>query len=260
MRHIARNLILNILSLNAKPASGIHILNGHYVENDINKYSVQKFENFIKWIGDNYQYISLPEAVDLIENGQPVTNPYVTLTLDDGFEECYTIMFPVLEKYGCKAAFFINPESISDHSSGFAEKFIADRLKVPLKKRFMNWSMVNEMIRAGHIIGSHTVSHAALKNLSPDELDLQVVGSKQIIEHKTGLQCKYFAFPFGTDQYFDVNAATKVSETYEYAFTSGRYTKYRYGDYANLITRRHFECNWPFSHIRYFTSKKRTHT
>lgn len=257
MRSFVRSIILNTLSLTSKPSPFIHVLNGHFVEQEITTDSVRKFENFIQWLSDTYHYISPVEAVESIAKGRKVAEPHITLTFDDGFEECYTIMFPILEKYGYKAAFFINPDSISNQSIGYAEKFISERLRVRLKKKFMNWNMVNEMVRAGHIIGSHTCSHAELKGLPADELQRELMSSKDQIETSTGMPCKYFAFPFGTDEYFDAEAVKKVSEIYDFGFTSGKYTQYKYDGYSNLLSRRHFECNWSRGHIRYFTSTKR---
>lgn len=166
-------------------------------------------------------------------------------------------MLPVLDKKKIKATFFINPLSIDNQNEIFAAEFVKNNLRVNLSKKFMNWDMICEMQSLGHIIGSHTVSHANLKGLPELTLNEEVQGAKEIIEKKTNKSCDYFAFPFGNSNYFDEKAVEAVNRSYKYGFTSGLYNNCYHEGNKQILSRRHFECNWPMKHIRYFTSGKR---
>ena len=95
-----------------------------------------------------------------------------------------------------------------------------------------------------------------MNNLNKDILEREIVLSKRIIEEKLNIVCKYFAYPFGNDNYFDNNAFNLANSIYDYTFTSGNYSTYFF-KLNNVLTRRHFEPNWNFKHILYFTSFKR---
>jgi peptidoglycan/xylan/chitin deacetylase (PgdA/CDA1 family) len=257
MRSVLRKILLEILSVGAKPSPYTHILNGHFIEEVGNDFSAQKFDLFIQKLMSCCHIIRLDEAVSMITNNAVVDYPNIALTFDDGFLECYTEMIPVPEKYKVKAAFFINPMSIENQNAKFASSFIKDNLRVELSKKFMTWDMIREIQTLGHTIGSHTYSHANLKGISPSELQKEIVQSREEIESATGKVCNYFAFPFGNQNYFDKNSVDLVNQTYDYSFTSGLYGNYFFEGDKQILSRRHFECNWPLKHIKYFTSRKR---
>lgn len=257
MRSILRKIVLDILSFSANPSPHIHILNGHFVAEKASKVTKERFETFLLCLLEHFDVIGLEEAVNMIELKNDIVKPKVAITFDDGFLECYNVMFPVLTKLQLKAAFFVNPASIQNQENNFSVNFIKQNLRVHLEKKFMNWDMVREMQVAGHLIGSHTINHLELKGLSDSILHNEIVISKNIIEQNTGVLCDYFAFPFGTSHFFDDAAVKMASETYRYSFTSGLYEHYHHHNNQKLYTRRHFEVNWPLNHIKYFTSKSR---
>jgi len=252
-----RNLILNFISINSKASNNVHILNGHFIQAVLNNNSNIFFENFIKELTNIFEVIDLKSAVKLINNKHECEKPKVSITFDDGFEECYTIMLPILEKYNIKATFFINPMSVENQNSFFTKSFISNNLQVDLQKRIMNWDMLKEIKDLGHIVGSHTYSHANLKYLTQSKLQYEIVDSKVVIESKLNTDCDFFAFPFGNDNYFDEKAISLVTKNYKFGFTSGLYGKYYYKNNKKLLSRRHFECDIPLKHLLYFTSKKR---
>ena len=257
MRSFLRNFLLNMLSIGAKPSPFVHILNGHFFEKTESELSENEFDIFIENLTSCFNIIGLDEAVTLIAKNINVDYPKLSLTFDDGFEECYTKMLPVFEKHNIKATFFINPMSIENHNMEFVSHFIQENLKIDMSKKFMTWNMIREIQSLGHTIGSHSDSHANLKGLSSIELKREIIDSKEAIENATGQACKYFAFPFGNKDYFDQNSIDVVNSTYQYAFTSGLYGKYFFEDNRQILSRRHFESYWPFEHIKYFTSRTR---
>lgn len=257
IRSFFRNFILNLISINSKASNNIHILNGHFIQSNLNKNSKFFFENFINNLKNIFEIIDLESAVQLINDKHKCEKPKISITFDDGFEECYSIMLPILEKHNVKATFFVNPMSIENQKSSFTKSFIHNNLKVDLEKRIMNWDMLREINDLGHIIGSHTYSHANLKGLSKSKLEYEIIDSKFRIESELNTNCEFFAFPFGNDNYFDANSIELVTKNYKFGFTSGLYNNFFYKNNKQILSRRHFECDIPLKHLLYFTSKKR---
>ena len=259
IRSYLRTLVLNLVSINAKPSCNVHILNGHFVEQNLNIDSSVVFENFVKELINFFDVIDLCSAVKLISSNHSCQKPKLAITFDDGFEECYTIMLPILEKYNIKATFFINPMSVENQNPIFTQNFIDKNLKVRLNKRFMNWDMLREINELGHIVGNHSFTHANLKGLTNSKLIYEIADSKLKIETELNKVCSFFAFPFGTDKYFDQDALNFVLENHDFGFTSGNYNKYYYHNNKCIFSRRHFECDISLNHLLYFTSQIRNY-
>lgn len=68
--------------------------------------SVQGFRDHIKFFKRRYDIISLEEAIQLSENNQSLKNKLV-ITFDDGFQENYSIIAPILVENDIRATFFI---------------------------------------------------------------------------------------------------------------------------------------------------------
>ncbi|MGA2266985.1 MAG: polysaccharide deacetylase family protein [Bryobacteraceae bacterium] len=63
--------------------------------------------------------------------------------------------------------------------------------------RFMTWDEVRELRRQGFEIGSHTVEHPILSQVSPAQLQFELMESKRRIEQETGEPCVAIAYPNG---------------------------------------------------------------
>lgn len=87
--------------------------------------------------------------------------------------------------------------------------FVGERLSVlepELDRRTMTWSELRELVALGVEIGSHTVSHPRLTQLSDGELSVELRASKEQIEDELQRRCDFLVYPFG-DQDARVRAA-----------------------------------------------------
>lgn len=62
----------------------------------------------------------------------------------------------------------------------------------------LSWGQIREMSEGGIEIGSHTVTHPFLSNLTIDEIMYELVESKRAIEEKLGKKIKSVAYPAGS--------------------------------------------------------------
>ena len=102
----------------------------------------------------------------------------VVLTFDDGYENLYTEMLPILEEHGMKAVVYVITNALG-------------------KEGYLTLEQVKDMQRRGVEIGSHTADHLSLAMLEGEFLLNQVRNSKLFLEWN-GLNTIYsFSYPNG---------------------------------------------------------------
>ena len=141
---------------------------------------VADFEAQIKFLVDNgYNVISPDDLLDAWENDKPLPTKPVILTFDDGHEDIWHNVFPILQKYNMRATVFI----VTDHIG---------------MKDYLTWDEAR-MLQAGGFIDfqSHTMSYKTLTTLKGDKLWNEIYGSKQAIEWALKKPAKFIAYPEG---------------------------------------------------------------
>lgn len=130
----------------------------------------------------------------------------VILTFDDGYEDNYTELFPLLKDYDIKATIFV----VSDYID---------------KDGYLSSEQIKEMVDSGLVsIQSHTVSHVDLCSLTEEELDRELRESCAAIAKITGRNVTSISYPGG---YFNDDVIREVKRyfTYAYAIDTNEYSK-----------------------------------
>ncbi|MBN7289258.1 MULTISPECIES: polysaccharide deacetylase family protein [Campylobacter] len=139
------------------------------------------FENQLKYMHENN--ISVVGENDL-NSGILENNVCMHLTFDDGYEDNFTTVFPLLQKYSFRATIFI------------ATGFLGKEFKYGLS--FISKSQLQEMARSNLITwGGHTITHPKLDLLSYKEQEKEIVGNKEELESLLSREIDVFAPPFG---------------------------------------------------------------
>lgn len=145
--------------------------------------SAEEFEAQMKYLKDGgYEGSSLAEMYRRVAKDSSLQEKTVVLTFDDGYLDNYEVARPILEKYGFRGTFFIISGKI-----GQAE--------------YMDEAQIRELAVAGNEIGSHTVLHLDLTNLSSAKMKTEVEKSKadleKIIGESARAQIISFCYPAG---------------------------------------------------------------
>ena len=124
---------------------------------------------------------------------EPLDNGMVTITLDDDLVGQYTLGRPLLNAHGVPATIYLTTAPITDGWSGY-----------------MNVAQAQALAADGHEIGSHTVTHPDLTQLTNAQIDDELRLSKQWLETTLGVPVDQFATPYGAG-----NAeVTAIAKTY----------------------------------------------
>lgn len=138
--------------------------------------SPENMEAQLKYLTENgYTTIFLHELADADLYEKPVI-----LTVDDGYLDNYTQLFPLLQKYNCKATIFVVTDLVdkADHK--------------------MTSQQLRELANSGLVsIQSHTASHPRLRNLSRASQQEELLRSRLAVTRITGRVPYALCYPYG---------------------------------------------------------------
>ena len=155
----------------------------------------KNFEEQMKYIKEhNYETI----FVEDIENNHSggVT---LILTFDDGYEDFYTNVLPILKKYNLKANLYVITNSIN-------------------KKDYLSEEQLKEIADSKLVsIGSHTHNHNVLKDLSEEQIEYELKTSKEILEKIINKKVRTISYPTGA---YDDRVLKLAEKYYDYGINT----------------------------------------
>ncbi len=144
------------------------------------------FEKQMLYLKNNgYETITF---IDLQENPKMNLDKKVIITFDDGYEDNYTLLFPILKKHGFKAVIYLVTQ-INHNAWGVKE----GEPRVDM----MSVEQIKEMSNYGIEMGGHTQHHVDLLKHSEEEQRKEIKGSKEDVEKTIQKSVVSFAYPFG---------------------------------------------------------------
>jgi peptidoglycan/xylan/chitin deacetylase (PgdA/CDA1 family) len=139
------------------------------------------FARQMRWLQRRgYRAISQRQLFDALISGRPLGRKPILITFDDGYRDAFYKAAPVLSKLGMRATAYVITERIVD----------GDRL-------FLSWGLLRGLERRGVEIGSHTVTHCDLTQLSGRDALAELVRSRRALEKGLGHPVQWLAYPFG---------------------------------------------------------------
>ena len=132
------------------------------------------------------------------ENSLAGTTPKITF--DDGHRSNYENSFPILERFGAKATFFVLAGQVGSNEN------------------YISWEQAREMAAAGHHIASHGWSHRTLTQCNSSDLVREVSDSKREIEDRLGTAVDSLSVPGGRWDFRVADACACAG--YKYLFHS----------------------------------------
>ncbi len=127
---------------------------------------------------------------DALANGVPVEAGRIGISFDDGYVNVLKHALGPLQEHGFQALQYIVADNIG---GGNDWDLPAGEAYEPL----MDQAQIREWLAAGHLIGSHTRSHAKLPELSVEQAREEIGASKKKLEDLFGVPILHFCYPYG---------------------------------------------------------------
>jgi len=130
---------------------------------------------------DKYTVLPLPEILDALDDGEPLPERAVAITVDDAYESFFTEAWPLLKEADMPVTLFA------------ATQPIAQGLKT-----IMSWDQLETF--AEHelaTVGNHTHTHAHMPRQSLDANLDEIERSQELLERHLGEKPAIFSYPYG---------------------------------------------------------------
>lgn len=121
------------------------------------------------------------------------------ISFDDGFASNLDVAETILARHGAKALFFVCPGLMdlpaAEQSHAIAAN-IFDGKRGSDDLSLMGWDGVERLLRLGHSVGNHTLSHRRLTRLSADQRAEEIGTAAERLTTRLG-PVPWFAYTFG---------------------------------------------------------------
>jgi peptidoglycan/xylan/chitin deacetylase (PgdA/CDA1 family) len=187
--------------------------------------SPEVFERQLKYIKENnYTTITSFDLAAYINSKKELPQKPILLTFDDGYKDNYTKAFPLLQKYSMKGDFAVITAGINTSD-------------------YMTTDDLKDLIKNGHSIASHTVSHcttaikisnntfqvspvetiekpctkfATQERLTEGQIKYEFQKSKDDLEKSLGIKVTHIVYPYG----FWNQQAVEIAKSLGYNFAT----------------------------------------
>lgn len=149
-----------------------------------------KFFKQMRFLKENsYKVWQLGDAIDHIKSKSLIPEKVIVITFDDGYKDNVLNAAPVLDKFSFKATFFVTTEYIG-------------KTKTSPKREWQNWECMDkadlrDLVGMGHEVGSHSMHHLNLCDLSPERLSRELKDSGEELTHLSDREINIFSYPYG---------------------------------------------------------------
>jgi len=134
---------------------------------------------------DGYTTISAQQLINHQYSGQPLPAKPVLLTFDDGYYDNFTLLYPLLLKYGMKATIFLIASQIPRSGQPDTEK------------KFMPEDLLRQMDPAIIEFGLHTYSHKSYTEMSTGQIADDIDQCKTLLQQLRIPVAPVLAYTYG---------------------------------------------------------------
>ena len=205
------------------------------VFHNINKEDYKMFYNYLLSLKKEWNFITPYQFENHINNKKKLKGKNLLITFDDGFKSNFHVEKEILSKLKIKCIFFVPTEFIKLKSLKKSKEFIGKNILdnyISNKNQDKNMTVNNlkSLLDKGHIIGSHTKTHANLGSIFDNKiLKKEIIHSAQYLEKILNIKIKHFAFTYGNYASVSYKSLKLALPQYDFLYSCLRGNNFRVG-------------------------------
>ena len=148
---------------------------------------VSRFAEQMRYLSEaGFKTVSFAQAVQWVRGHNRPAPKSIVLTFDDGFEDNYLCAASAMAPYGFRGCFFVPSAFVESGAPGCEPD-----------DRPMSVAQLEELLRQGHEIGAHSVTHVKLTTVPQARMVEEVRDSKAALEQALRRPVDFFCYPAG---------------------------------------------------------------
>lgn len=174
-------------------------------------------ENFwrqVLFLKKHYRIVSLSEGSELLRAGR-IHVPTVVLTFDDGYADNFLGLRAVTNETEIQPTLFITTAPVETHREFDHDLATGKTGFLPL-----TWDQIVYWNARGAEFGSHTRTHFDCGSSNTENLQSEIIGSRQDLEAHLKKPVTFFAFPYGKQKNMSRAAMDSAASNYQYYVSS----------------------------------------
>jgi peptidoglycan/xylan/chitin deacetylase (PgdA/CDA1 family) len=141
----------------------------------------ENFRSQMQWLKTNgYHTITPDQLAGALLRGEKLPPNPILLTFDDGYDDAYSVAFPILKELGFTGTFFVVSDFLDQNRGGY-----------------ITWEQARQMAAEGMSIQDHSRQHKDMRGRTREWLDDEIIPSRDRIEMNTGTRPLFFCYPSG---------------------------------------------------------------
>lgn len=153
--------------------------------------SLEDFYEQMKFLKEKrYNVLPLKELIHRIKTQETIPSDSVAITFDDGYNKNLTEILKTLSKYGFPATFFVTVDYIQGKTDTSRDVYWT-------QWSFLTQEELEEILKSGHDIGSHSITHRNLDTLPIEDIEAETSKSKHILQNMLNTDIDLFSYPHG---------------------------------------------------------------
>ena len=127
-----------------------------------------------------YTTLTGDQLAHALADKQELPKKSIVLTFDDGYDDFYTNVYPVIQKYGLVANLMVSTGLVNN-------------------AQYLSWGQIREMVSGGLVHAyNHTWSHANLTGKPLEKIRFEIMTANQQLKDNLGKDNAIFTYPYGS--------------------------------------------------------------
>ena len=188
--------------------------------------SVANFKKHIDYLKKHFLFVSPNELLSFLSGERKIKGAQVLFTFDDGYRDTYQFGLPILQQEKLPSIIFVASGILNREFILPADRYAKHREDMgrngcrSCDALYLSARDICNVQSLGFEIGSHTITHPIMAELSLQEQEKEINISRKNIEEITGSPVRFFSYPFGRTSAETRNLVVKAG--YDMAFGNRR--------------------------------------